>query len=102
MAQFDILLSNSQELQADANGDFVTGDATNNIISYILQAAPGHYKEFPLVGVGILKYLNSTASSVKIANAIQVQLTADVFKNISIDASKFPIIQVNNTTFTLQ
>lgn len=101
MVTFDILLNGTQDLLASPTGDFVTGDARNNYISYIVQSAPGHYKQFPLCGVGIYKFINSTASVVKIENAIKDQLKNDGFRNIKIDTSNFPIIQINDLTLNV-
>ena len=95
----DILLDSDQELVATAAGDFRTGDASNNLIKYIIVSHIGNWKEFPLVGVGISSYLNSNVTAEEIESVIKTALAADIFKNPVVDASDFPsTINVNKTT----
>jgi hypothetical protein len=95
----DILLDSDQDLVATADGDFRTGDASNNIIKYIVVSHIGNWKEFPLVGVGIYDYLNSNVSAEEIESVITTALSADVFKDPDVDASDFPsTIDINKTT----
>lgn len=101
MALFDILLDEvSQELTV-TNGDFTIGDPTNQYQYYIIISAPGHFKEFPLLGASIFSFLNTTATPAEIERAIRVQLNADVFPDAFVDASKFPTIVVNKITIKL-
>lgn len=82
-------------------GDFATGDIDNNYIEYILLSSPGHWKEFPVVGVALYKYLNGTKSPQVISRAIRMQLENDIFVNPAIDVRDFPIIRINNVTVEL-
>lgn len=93
MAQTDdILLTEPGEaLQATVAGDFVVGDASNKFIKYIVLAAPGHYKMYPEVGVGIWAYVNSNMSPAQLERAIRLQLEDDIFVRPQINASQFPI-----------
>lgn len=78
------------------NNDFKAGEADNNYIGYIILSSPGHWKEFPIVGVGIYNYLQGTQSPQVLQRAIMVQLKNDIFKRPTIDVRKFPTIIVNN------
>lgn len=78
--------------------DFKSGDPENSYIEYIVLSAPGHWKEFPVVGVGIYNYLQGTQSPQVLQRAIQVQLKNDVFKKPMIDVRDFPRIHINNVT----
>lgn len=101
MEVFDILLDNDQELVAE-NDDFRTGDASNNIIKYIIASHTGNWKEFPLVGVGIDQYLNSSLPTDQMETIIKSALQADVFRNPDVDASDFPdTIEVNKIVLGL-
>jgi hypothetical protein len=82
--------------------DFKTGDALNNYIEYILISSPGHWKEFPMVGVGIYNYLQGTQSPQVLARAIRLHLEADIFERPLVDVSKFPTISVNAVTVELE
>lgn len=85
----------------EADGDFVTGDADNNYIEYILVSSPGHWKEFPVVGVGIYNYLQGTQSPQVLQRNILVQLKADIFTKPYVDVRSFPTIVINRSTFQL-
>ena len=98
MEVHDILLDSDQELIA-VNDDFRVGDASNNIIKYIVVSHVGNWKEFPLLGVGIEDYLNSNVTAEEIETTIKSSLSADVFNNPVVDASDFPsTIDINKTT----
>lgn len=79
----------------EENDDFKFDDTENAAISYIVLSAPGHWKEFPALGVGIFKYLHSTSTPAEIERAIRIQLNSDIFKNAFVDAKNFPEIIVN-------
>jgi hypothetical protein len=86
----------------ELNGDFSPGDPQNDYINYILVSFPGHWKEFPLIGVGIINYLQGTQSAQVLQRAIRLQLTSDVFPKPYINVSKFPIVSINSVTFELK
>jgi len=99
----DILLDSDQELVATTAGDFRLGDASNNLIKYIIVSHTGNWKEFPLVGVGVDNYLNSNITADEIETEIKSALQADVFRNPVVDASDFPsVIDVNKVSLKLQ
>ena len=99
----DILLDSDQELVATTVGDFRLGDASNNLIKYIIVSHIGNWKEFPLVGVGVDNYLNSNITADEIETEIKSALQADVFRNPVVDASNFPsVIDVNKVSLKLQ
>ena len=85
----------------EANDDFKTGETDNAAIGYIVVSSPGHWKEFPALGVGIFKYLYSTLTPAEIERAIRIQLTSDIFKNAFVDAKGFPEIIVNKIRIRL-
>jgi hypothetical protein len=78
--------------------DFKSGDPENSYIEYIVISSPGHWKEFPVVGVGIYNYLQGTQSPQVLQRAIQVQLKNDIFSKPLVDVRAFPIISINNIT----
>ncbi len=101
METFDILLDVDGELQVNADYDFKTGDAVNNYLGYILQAHPGNYKEFPLLGVGIEKYLNTSVNPQQLERAIRVQLESDIFEKPLIDVRAWPTLVIDKTMIQL-
>lgn len=77
-------------IQHDQDGDlqikwgtFVHGDTQSQEIGIILTSAKGQWKQSPLVGVDLIKWLNAPFSR-KQANAlereIEIQLQYDAFK----------------------
>jgi len=99
----DILLNDDEDLQDDGNGDFKVGDASNQLMYYIIVSGQGNWKEFPLVGVGIEKYLNSTINRYELEQIISGQLRTDVFRRASVNAENFPPeLVVNKTTFSFE
>lgn len=58
----DILLSPDGDLTF-ANGDFVVGESDEQHIQHILVAEKGDFREYPIVGVGLIRYLNSPNDS---------------------------------------
>ena len=93
-----------RDFQVDEEDDFLTGDADNNYIEYILISAPGHWKEFPVIGVGIWQYLQGTQSPQVLQRAIRLQLEADIFVKPQVDMRDFArrgIIYINRITVSL-
>ena len=85
-----------------SGGDFVFKDQSQTLIRNLLISVPGHYKEFPTVGAGIIRYVNTTKNKQIIAREINVALKADVFKKPVVDLSEFPSkIKVNNLELEL-
>jgi hypothetical protein len=74
----DILLDENGELLF-RNGDFVVGPSDKQNIQSILNAFPGWWKQFPEVGVGMMKYLNSTGREQEMQRNIKLQLESDGF-----------------------
>lgn len=91
----DIILDTDAQLLS-FDGDILQGDGVNQHLLYLIASAPGHWKEFPLVGVGIYNYLQGTVSPLRIERDIIAQLKADVFPNPLVNARDFPTIIVNN------
>jgi len=104
MAQYeDILLDEGEDLQDSGSGDFKTGDASNQLMFYIIKSGIGNWKEFPLVGVGIEQYLNADVNQYDLEQIIKAQLRTDVFHRASVKAENFPPeLIVNKTTFEFE
>lgn len=92
----DFLTGSDGDLIIGADGDFVVGLSDGQHIEAILIAAPGDYKQSPLLGVNIQSFLNSPATANTLRRAIQLQLESDGY---SITDIKFNEI---NPTITAQ
>lgn len=101
MENFDIILDSDGEL-IEVDGDFKTGDNSNNLIRYIVEANKGEYKEFPQLGVGVLRYLNGNKNIQEIERDIINELKSDVFQDPDVDLEDYPsIIKINKVAFDL-
>lgn len=102
MARTDILLDDAQELQA-VDGDFKTGDASVDHTVYLVESDYGHYKDAPLVGVGIHRYLGAPYTDTDILEGkIIDQMKKDKFRTPRVDASDFNNIKINGIIITQQ
>ena len=91
----DFLLDDDGDL-AIANGDFKVGKSDQQHVEDIIESYSGWWKEFPLLGVGVQNYLNSTGNNQQLARNIIVQLVSDGF------TCSNPIISLNpDGTFTI-
>lgn len=93
----DILIGDDLDLLF-TNGDFAVGDSENQNQILIIKNNTGSFKEFPLVGVGIDKYIKSSGKEDEIKRLVTIQLVADGYRvnkilidsnfNIYIDATR--------------
>lgn len=88
----DILQSISTGDLEWANGDFKNGFSDEQHQVDIIQSNQGDWKQYPLCGVGINYYLNSSGATMQLKKEITTQLTVDgysvneiVFKTNEVD-----------------
>jgi hypothetical protein len=79
MAVKDIALDETFDLIVE-NGDFKVSESDMQHIELICITDLGHWKEFPLLGVGIEKYIASSGQSEALKRAINIQLASDGYK----------------------
>lgn len=94
METHDIILNDGQ-ISVNADGDFSTGDNTNNLIYYNVVSHQGHYRAAPLVGAGIDNYLNASILPTVIERKIKSSLKLDIFGEAEVNARDFPKIVIN-------
>lgn len=95
----DILLTEND--YSFLNGDFSIGESDPQHIQDIIFENVGAYKQFPLVGVGIMNYLNSSGAQLLLSREIQLQLETDGMRLNEIvfnetDVSDFTVDAVRN------
>lgn len=61
------------------NGDFYIAYSDFQHIAHIIEAEPGHYKQWPILGFGIRKYLNGPFDGA-VKRRLQLMLESDGFK----------------------
>lgn len=62
------------------NGDFVISNSDQQHVEDLIKSYTGHYKEFPLIGVGVDRFINSSGKDQEIKRLIKLQLEADGYK----------------------
>jgi len=74
------------------NGDLVVGESTHQHQDLLLLADKGEFKQFPTVGVGILRYLE-TYDTNDLAREIRTEFNRDgmTVSEIKFDGSKIDI-----------
>lgn len=77
----DILLDDNNDICFE-NGDFLIGESTELEIERILLAFKGSFKEFPLLGVEIIRKLKSRESEQNIRREVREQLNYDGFNEV--------------------
>jgi hypothetical protein len=97
----DIIFDPATNRCLPVDGDFPVGDASNLLQYYLIYSAPGHIKEFPLVGANASQYVNGQYNAASIERSIRSELTKDVFPEAWVDASQFPIIKTNKIQIKL-
>ena len=79
MAVKDITLNDDFDLLIE-NGDFKVSDSDMQHIQLICITNLGHWKQFPLVGVGIEQYIASSGQTDALKRNINIQLSSDGYK----------------------
>lgn len=93
----DILLDSDEDLSFK-DGDFFVGNSDQQHVQHILKADKGHFRQWPLIGVGILDYVNGAVEPEVIRQLITTNLKNDNYNvkqvlvtndySISIDAER--------------
>ncbi len=72
----DILLDEDNDLIIQS-GDFVLDESEEQDIKMILQAVKNDYKQFPEIGVDLVKKIEASGSSLKLKQDIKINLRMD-------------------------
>ena len=72
----DIIIDDANDLTF-ADGDFKLAQSDQQHVLLLLNTYIGHWKQFPFVGVGIIRFLASSGQQLTLKREIEVQLTGD-------------------------
>lgn len=86
----DILLQEEDVDLQIKNGDFVVGDSDQQHVTLIVNLSEGALKQFPLQGVGIIKYSGSTGMGATLKRSIKVKAEADGYQNVEVVLDQKP------------
>lgn len=73
----DFLLDDDNDIQFDANGELVIGESELQDVALIIQTNPGEWKEDPIIGMGMAKYIKSKEDRAIIERELKKQLARD-------------------------
>ncbi|MEZ5017336.1 MAG: hypothetical protein R2800_09815 [Flavipsychrobacter sp.] len=80
------------------NGDFVVSDSELVHIEHILKSSKGDWKNAPLLGVGISRWVNGNNQGLsleKLATEIELQLILDGYKPLQVQVNSLSDIRIN-------
>jgi phage baseplate assembly protein W len=84
----DILLDETGDLAVSADGDLAVGISDSQHIADVLESAPGNWKQHPLVGVELMRYVNAPLTPQvrrELTKGILIQLENDECGNVEVD-----------------
>lgn len=85
----DIRFDDSGDLFINAEtGDFEIIESDTRHVQDIIEGFAGWWKEFPLLGVGIKRFIASSGSIQRISRLIKIQLSSDGYDVDSINVRK--------------
>jgi hypothetical protein len=96
MAVKDIILDDNNDLII-SNGDFVIQDSDSQHIGLIIDSWIGHWKQYPLCGVGVDNYVKSSGQQLALKRAISVQLEPDGLVNVNVTSNSSEILDITVT-----
>lgn len=76
------------------NGDFAIGDSNSQEIDLLTRSFKGDWKQYPLLGAGLLRLVKGRATEVRIKRDIELELKDDGFRIIKIKVD-LPIVEAD-------
>ena len=92
----DFIIEDDLEIE---NGDFRVDEASQQNLTHILLSQKGSFKEYPVLGVGLTRYLNSPDSTarLRLENEIDKQLIYDNFNVRTLDVNDLKNIKIDGS-----
>lgn len=97
MAEFkDIITDETGDLTLQ-NGDLLLGLSDSQHVEHIVLADKGHYRQNPLIGVGLARYLNGNINPVALEQEIKTNLEADNYtvNRVEIDPNSVGTLNID-------
>jgi hypothetical protein len=90
----DFIMEDDLEIK---NGDFVIDEASQQNLTHILLSQKGSFKEYPILGVGLTRYLKSpdATTRLRLENEIDKQLIYDNFSVRTLDVNDLKNIKID-------
>lgn len=86
----DIALNEDGDLAVSPEGDLALEVSDGTHIAHVLEAHPGHYKQHPMIGMGLIRYVHAPIDALRLRamrREIEIQLSLDgaVNSDVQID-----------------
>lgn len=97
MKATDFLLDDSYDLAIES-GDLVVGESDQQHIGLLLQTSQGEWRQDPLVGVGLARYLSSPygpGQAAELTRNLSIQLQRDGYSIIELDLADLSAAVIN-------
>jgi hypothetical protein len=75
--KIDIVVDNTTNDLAIHNGDFIIDEQSKTQAKFIMLASKGEIRQYPLLGVGINKYIGSNLADDILFNVVSNELQSD-------------------------
>lgn len=95
MVAKDIILENNDLLIE--KGDFIIAESIAQHIELIIDSYIGHWKQYPLCGVGVDLFQKSSGQQLALKRAISLQLEADGMTEINVTSSSNELLDLTIT-----
>lgn len=79
------------------NGDIKVDESDTQHVDHIVVADKGQFRQFPLIGVGILRMINGSPNRQELKQQIKLQLESDGYnvRQIAIDPNDMLSIEID-------
>ena len=97
MKATDILLDANYDLAIE-RGDLVTGESDAQHLELLLQTNQGEWRQDPLVGVGLSRYLSSPygpQQAAELTRTLSIQLERDGYSILELDLAELSSALIN-------
>lgn len=94
----DLLLDDSGDLAISAAGDLLAGESDQQHVELLLRTSQGEWRQSPLVGIGLVRYLLAPYGSLQAAalsREVAVQLEQDGYQVLQLDLQDLSAAIIN-------
>jgi hypothetical protein len=94
----DLLLDATYDLAIGPGGDLLVGESDAQHLDLLLQTFPGEWRADPLVGIGLVRYLNSPygpAQAAAFGREVTIQLVRDGYRVLALNVADLVAITLN-------
>lgn len=98
MKALDLLLDDGYDLAIGPDGDLLVGESDAQHLDLLLQTSAGDWRADPLVGIGLIRYLNGPhglAQAAAFGREVTIQLVRDGYRVLALNVTDLANISIN-------